>query len=333
MPIKQFQFAMKTLSFIATYLTLTLTGILSAQSWNVEPGWLKLPKGQPKLGSMHGDIAVSSANEIYVSLSIPKAGLQVYNDSGNWLRNIENAPTDLHGFVIRKQGNEEFIYGARLGANQVVKLDLNGKEILSIPNTAIPEQFKRKDKNGKLYTRLTGVDVDKSGDIYVTDGYSSDYIHKFNSKGKYKTTFGGKSAPYKFRTLHKLIIDSRFNPARVLGLDRANNRIVHLSLAGNFIGVVAEGLKLPAGAHIHKDWLLVGELKGSVSVLNKKGEIVATVGVNSNPAQAGKNGVHPSDWKNGVVTAPHGISSNQNGDIFVAEWNAHGRVHRFNLKN
>jgi hypothetical protein len=97
--------------------------------------------------------------------------------------------------------------------------------------------------------------------------------------------------------------------------------------------VVAEGLKLPAGAHIHKDWLLVGELKGSVSVLNKKGEIVATVGVNSNPAQAGKNGVHPSDWKNGVVTAPHGISSNQNGDIFVAEWNAHGRVHRFNLKN
>ena len=55
---------MKILSFIATYLTLTLTGILSAQSWNVEPGWLKLPKGQPKLGSMHGDIAVSSANEI-----------------------------------------------------------------------------------------------------------------------------------------------------------------------------------------------------------------------------------------------------------------------------
>ena len=84
MPIKQFQLVMKILSFIATYLTLTLTGILSAQSWNVEPGWLKLPKGQPKLGSMHGDIAVSSANEIYVSLSMPKAGLQVYNDSGNW---------------------------------------------------------------------------------------------------------------------------------------------------------------------------------------------------------------------------------------------------------
>ena len=280
---------------------------------------------------MHGDIAVSSDNQIYVSLSLPNAGLQVYADNGKWIRNIKDAPRDLHGFVIRKEGNLEFIYGARLGANEVVKLDLNGKSILSIPNSSIPDQFKRKDKNGNLFTRLTGVDVDSQGNIYVTDGYSSDYIHKFDSKGNYLSTFGGKSAPYKFSTLHKLLIDSRFNPARVLGLDRANNRIIHLSLDGKFLGVVAEGLKLPAGAHIHNDLLLVGELRGSVSVVDKDGKVIATLGVNSDPQQAGRNGVAPSLWKEGVVTAPHGITSNAAGDIFVAEWNAHGRVHRFNL--
>ena len=262
---------------------------------------------------------------------MPNAGLQVYADNGQWIRNIKDAPRDLHGFVIRKEGDQEFIYGARLGANEVVKLDLNGKSVLSIPNSAIPDKFKRKDKNGKFFTRLTGVDVDSQGNIYVTDGYSSDYIHKFDKSGKYLTSFGGKDAPYKFRTLHKLVIDSRFSPARILGLDRANNRLVHLSLDGEFIGVVTSGLKLPAGAHIHKDLLLVGELKGSVSVVDKAGKVIATLGVNSDPQQAGRNGVAPSLWKEGVVTAPHGITSNAAGDIFVAEWNAHGRVHRFNL--
>ena len=308
----------------------TLTGV-NAQTWSVVDNWLTLPENQPKLGSMHGDIAVSSDNQIYVSLSLPNAGLQVYADNGQWIRNIKDAPRDLHGFVIRKEGDQEFIYGARLGANEVVKLDLNGKSILSIPNSAIPDKFKRKDKNGKFFTRLTGVDVDSQGNIYVTDGYSSDYIHKFDKRGKYLTSFGGKDAPYKFRTLHKLVIDSRFSPARILGLDRANNRLVHLSLDGKFISVVASGLKLPAGAHIHKDWLLVGELKGSVSVVDKAGKVIATLGVNSDPQQAGKNGVAPSLWKEGIVTAPHGITSNATGDIFVAEWNAHGRVHRFNL--
>ena len=201
------------------------------------------------------DIAVSSDNQIYVSLSLPNAGLQVYADNGQWIRNIKDAPRDLHGFVIRKEGDQEFIYGARLGANEVVKLDLNGKSVLSIPNSAIPDKFKRKDKNGKFFTRLTGVDVDSQGNIYVTDGYSSVH-YKFDKSGKYLTSFGGKDAPYKFRTLHKLVIDSRFSPARILGLDQ-NNRLVHLSLDGEFIGVVS-GLKLPAGAHIHKDsyWLV-----------------------------------------------------------------------------
>ena len=309
---------------------MTLTGVY-AQSWRVVDNWLTLPENQPKLGSMHGDIAVSSDNQIYVSLSLPNAGLQVYADNGQWIRNIKDAPRDLHGFVIRKEGDQEFIYGARLGANEVVKLDLNGKSVLSIPNSAIPDKFKRKDKNGKFFTRLTGVDVDSQGHIYVTDGYSSDYIHKFDKSGKYLSSFGGKDAPYKFRTLHKLVIDSRFSPARILGLDRANNRLVHLSLDGEFIDVVTSGLKLPAGAHIHKDLLLVGELKGSVSVVDKAGKVIATLGVNSDPQQAGRNGVAPSLWKEGIVTAPHGITSNAAGDIFVAEWNAHGRVHRFNL--
>jgi hypothetical protein len=86
---------------------------------------------------------------------------------------------------------------------------------------------------------LTDVAVGPNGDIYVADGYSSDYIHRFDHHGRYLTSFGGKKEPYSFSTLHKLALDTRFSPPRFIATDRANNRIVSLSLNGDFLGVVA----------------------------------------------------------------------------------------------
>ena len=123
-------------------------------------------------------------------------------------------------------------------------MTLEGKTVLKIPSSSIPDEFKRKGKDGKPFVRLTGADVAANGDIFLTDGYSSDHIHRFDKKGKYLNSFGGKNAPFGFRTLHKLVIDSRFNPARIIGMDRANNRVVHMGLDGKFIGVVEEGLLL-----------------------------------------------------------------------------------------
>ncbi len=245
-------------------------------------------------------------------------------------RNVPNAPSDLHGFVIKKEEDKEFIYCVRVGGVELLKLDLDGKTILKIPASSIPNKFKRNGKNGKTLVRLTGADVSANGDIFLTDGYSSDYIHRFDKKGKYLNSFGGKDAPYGFSTLHKLVIDTRFNPARIIGMDRANNRVVHLGLDGEFIGVVVEGLLLPACIHIHGDWAVIGELHGRVSVLDKKGNIFALVGGNEKKDEIGTNRTAPEKWCEGVVTAPHGITCNAKGDIFVAEWKITGRVHRFN---
>jgi hypothetical protein len=319
-----------------TKAILLITFLLNAislpakDSWKPQPNWLILPIDREKVGNMHGDIAVSSNGDVYVSVGDPKAGLQVYGDNGKWKRNVPNAPSDLHGFVIRKEGEKEFIYCVRVGGGELLKLDLDGKTILKIPASSIPNKFKRNGKDGKPLVRLTGADVSANGDIFLTDGYSSDHIHRFDKKGKYLNSFGGKDAPYGFRTLHKLVIDTRFNPALIIGMDRANNRVVHLGLDGKFIGVVAEGLLLPACVHIHGDWAVIGELRGRVSILDRKGNIFAQVGGNDNKDEIGTNRTPPAKWRQGVVTAPHGITCNAQGDIFVAEWNITGRVHRFN---
>jgi hypothetical protein len=323
-----------------------LLGHAVAADYKAVPNWYKIEPGRPQMGNMHGDVAVASNGEVYVSVIDPKAGLQVYAPDGKWLRNVPNAPDDFHGFVIHKDADGEFIYGARLRLGNILKLTLDGKEVLNIPQTAIPDEFKSKTpkntkKNaageivpnpneGKPLVRLTAMDVAPNGDLYVTDGYSSDYVHRFDKTGKYVKSFGGKAAPYSFNTLHKIAIDTRFTPPRIIGCDRANGRVVHMSLDGEFLGVVAMDLLLPAAVVIHGDQAIIGEIKGRVTILDKAGKVAAQFGANDHADEVGTNKTEPDKWRPGIVTAPHGVACNAHGDIFVAEYNIFGRVHRFN---
>ena len=310
---------------ILTLLALVSASILpAAESWKARPDWLSLPSGREKLGNMHGDIAVSSAGEVYVSVQDPKAGVQVYGSDGQWIRNVKGAPSDFHGFVIHQDKDGEFLYGPRLGNGEILKMSLDGEVMLRIPASAIPDKFK---KNGRV--RFTAMDVAPNGDLFVTDGYSSDYVHRFDKKGKYLASFGGKGEPYKFRTLHKIAVDTRFDPPRIIGTDRANGRVVHMSTDGKFIGVVATGLMMPACVAIHGDLAAIGEIKGRVTLLDKSGKKAKQLGHNSNPKEVGTNRTPRSSWRTGIVTAPHGVAFNDKGDLFVAEYSTTGRVHRF----
>jgi hypothetical protein len=316
--------------FVLTALSLaTLIAHAAALEYKIVPDWLKLPEGRTNIGNMHGDVAVSSKGEVYVSVMDPKAGVQVYADDGKFLRVVPKAPSDFHGFVIHKDGDGEFIFGARLGGQTILKIALDGQVVLTIPASDIPDEFKNKNKAGKTSLALTAMDIAPNGDLFVTDGYASDYVHRFDRAGKYLKSFGGKKPPYSFSTLHKIAIDTRFEPARIIGCDRANGRVVHLSLDGEFLGVVAKDLLLPAAVAIYREYAAIGELKGRVTILDKEGKVVMRIGANTEPGVGGNN-IKPEQWKPGVVISPHGVAFNERGDLFVSEYSLFGRVHRFN---
>jgi hypothetical protein len=314
-------------------LILLLATARAANTYVTVADWLKLPEGRAQLGNQHGDVAVSSTGDVYVSVQDPAAGLQVYSPEGKFLRNVNGAPSDFHGFVIHKEADGEFLYGATLRGQTIVKMTLDGAIVMTIGSASIPDQFKiRNARSNRLSLLLTGLDVAPNGDIYVTDGYASDYIHRFDKTGKYLASFGGKQPPYSFNTLHKLAIDTRFQPMRLIACDRANNRVVHLSLDGAFLGVVAKDLLLPAAIVIDGDNAIVGELNGRVTVLDKAGAVVTRIGANTEQG-IGTNKIPPDQWKPGLVLSPHGVALNAHGDLFVSEFNAYGRVHRFNRQN
>jgi len=350
-------FSVLGIALASAWLSAQAGGTAIAPRYAADPEWLKLPADRMEIGSMHGDVAVSAAGEVYVSVegSVrqrfailgPSAGLQVYAPDGRFLRNVPGGPSDLHGFIIHRDAGTEYIYGTRLAASPsaadqtrggldgqvVVKMTLDGAVVMSIPASRIPDQFKNKNPEGQPYMRLTGLAVAQNGDLYVTDGYASDYVHRFDRSGRYLSSFGGKQAPYGFRTLHKLAIDTRFEPARLLACDRENGRTVHLALDGSWIGVVAGDLRRPAAVAVRGDYAAVGELRGRVALLDKTGHVAGVLGENTADDEIASNRTEPSRWRPGIVTAPHGVAFDAQGDLFVSEFNLFGRVHRFAIQS
>jgi WD40 repeat protein len=257
----------------------------------------------------------------------PRGGIQVYDADGKYLRNVPNAPNDFHGFVIHQEADGEFIYGTRLGGQSILKMTLDGKILLNVPADMFPDELKN-ERNGKKFLRLTAVDVAPDGRIFAVDGYSTDIIHVFDQKGKYLNSFGGKKAPYKFKTLHKIAIDTRFDAPRIIGCDRENRRVVHLSLDGELLGI-AENLKRPAAAVIQGNLAIVAEIEGRVSFLDKELKTVRTLGENSVKEHTATNQVPPEKWIPGELMAPHGLDFAPDGDLLVTEYSRFGRVVRY----
>lgn len=316
-------------SIVAALAGVFLWGVAQAQSYEAVEGWLEMPADRETLGPMHGDIAVSRAGDVYVSVESEGMGVQVFSPDGRYLRSLADAPADLHGFVIRDVGDGEHIYGVSLRGQRFVKMTLDGEIVLDVPRDAIPRRYWTENRfSTELGVLLSGMDVAPNGDLYVTDGYSSDYVHRFDPEGNYLETFGGKAEPYYFNILHKIAIDTRFDPLRIIATDRLNDRVVHLGLDGEFLGVVSDDLSLPAALAIDGDNVMVGELEGRVTILDRAGNVVARVGTNTDEGIGG-NQMPPEQWRTGFVVAPHGVATNAEGDLFVAEFSTYGRVHRF----
>ncbi len=313
---------------IPAALMLTLSAAFAEKEWTLTPDFIAPPPGRSTIGDSHGEIRVDRAGKIYVSVQgQEEGGIQVYSPEGKYLKSLAGTPGSLHGFVIHEEDGAEFIYAAVLGEARVLKMDLDGKTVLEIPTASFPEEQASKG------LKLTSCDVAPNGDIYVVDGYGKDWIFVFDRAGKFKTVFGGQGEPLQLKNCHKIFIDPRFTPARVLACDRGNNRILHLDLDGKLIGSAAEGdLRRPSSVSFHDDLMCVAEIAGRVSVFDKAGKSVATLGTNDTAGETNTPKMKPDEWRTGTVTSPHGITFDKDGNILETEWNSYGRVLRWAVK-
>jgi hypothetical protein len=110
--------------------------------------------------------------------------------------------------------------------------------------------------------------------------------------------------------------------------DRAHNTLQYLSMDGQYQETLT-GYGLPANIDTWQDLMVIPELKARLTLLNAKNEIVAQLGNDVeriNSKDGGQIRGKPDLWIDGKFVHPHDACFDQNGDIFVAEWVATGRV-------
>ena len=296
-------------------------------------GWGRLPKGTT-YGSMHGGVVVDSENRIYFSID-GDASIVVFDRDGRFIRSMgaewkpDKEGAGTHDMQLHREGGQEFIYLVSLFRHEFAKITTAGEVVWVKGFPEASGIYKSKDE-----FLPTGITAAPSGECYVTDGYGANYVHRYSAKGEYLGSWGGKSTPAredgKFATPHKIIIDGRGREPAVLVTDRANHRLQWFALDGKHLktldGAENDFLRLPSALNIRGTDLAIGDLKGRVTILDRDNRLVAQIGDSGNDKKQGTNAVPPDQWVDGQFIAPHGVSWDGEGSLYVSEWSLAGRV-------
>jgi len=291
-------------------------------TFNTVPGWGLLPDGKSALGSCHGGVVIDKDGNIYTSA---KKGVIVFSPDGKVIREFLGKDySNIHDLEIRQEADSEFIYAARNSNAEGIKFDSKtGKIVLTL---------KFPKESGLKLRRFnpTAITVGPNGDIFLSDGYASNHIFKYDKTGKYLSHFGSKgNGLEQFNTAHGMTLDTRYDPPRLLICDRNHKpkgRLVHYDLEGKFIAEVVTGLGMPTSVAVQGDYVSVPDLHGRVVILDKSNTIMAVLGHNADPKKRGSFGVPQSQWIEGVFSCTHGSYWDKDGNLYVQDWNVSGRL-------
>ncbi len=264
----------------------------------------------------------------------------VFDGQGKFVRSFGNQfQGGGHGIEVRKEGNEEFLYVcAYQQVKSFAKLSLKGDVVWQ----------KRAPMQAKVYAAGEDTDPQKvwgrdrfmptnfafldDGGFLLADGYGSFYIHRYDKDGNWVSSFGGPGdGKGTFNTPHGIWIDRR--PGRepaIVVCDRANNTLQYLTLEGKYLETLT-GYGLPANIDTWQDLMVVPELVARLTLLNSKNEVVARLGEDVDRLKADSKFEirgNRERWLAGKFVHPHDACFDLQGNIYVAEWVATGRITR-----
>jgi hypothetical protein len=304
--------------------------------------WGELP-AHIKWGNTHG-VVEDSERRIYVHHTVHATSetpdsIVVFDENGKFVRSWGKELRGVaHGLHVRKEGREEFLYLTANAANPrmspppamqavVLKTTLTGEIVWKIDRPPDIEAYRpAADGTPKRYNP-TNVAIAPNGDVYVGDGYGSSYINQYNGKGEYIRTFGGKgSEPGQLNEPHGNWVDTRAATPVLVVADRRNNRLQRFTLDGKHIDFVP-GFRLPCHFDEHEGTVVVPDLQGRVTLLDRRNAIVAHLGDSGDTSGKYPLRTQPREqFIAGQFICPHGACFDRDGNIFVVEWVEVGRV-------
>jgi sugar lactone lactonase YvrE len=170
------------------------------------------------------------------------------------------------------------------------------------------------------FNKPTDLAVAPNGDLYVCEGYGGNQVHVFSAQGQFKKTIGKPgSGPGEFKIPHGIWVDTRKGKEPELYVaDRTNARVQIFNLNGNLKRELkGDIVRNPCCFYEFKGKMFIPDLNKRVTILDERDQVVAHLG----------DGLEKQD--DTAFRAPHALTVDSRGDLYVFEWVPDGRLRKF----
>ncbi|WP_339706411.1 6-bladed beta-propeller [uncultured Kriegella sp.] len=308
--------------------------------YRLEKEWGNLdPKNTP-VNNCH-EMVMDKKGRLLLLTDHPKNNILMYSTAGkllnSWTLNLPGA----HGLTLHDEGGSEYLYITDPGLGRVIKSSLDGRIIMELSS---PSKLGAYDEN--MAYKPTETTIGPNGDIYVADGYGSQFILQYDANGTFIRKFGGDSflSPEKFKQAHGVTLDTRdANNPTLLCSARIKNSFKRFSLDGEYLeNIYMPGLFVSRpvidGENIYSGVCFGMEEgnynmqlnKGFVTILNRENKVVSNPGGTAPVYKEGKLQLMLQDRP--VFKHCHDVCVDGDKNLYVCQWNAGGvypyKLHR-----
>jgi len=289
--------------------------------YRVHKEWGNLNPNTTPIKNCH-EMVLDSKGRLIMITDETKNNIIIYDKSGKLIKTWGHEYKSGHGLSLFNEGGEDVLFITDPNTGTVVKTTVDGKVLMELPN---PKEIGAYEKKNRY--KPTETAVAPNGDIYVADGYGSDWILQFNKDGEFIRKFGGKGhEDEKLSNAHGVAIDDRDpNNITLLCTSRTHNSFKRYTLDGKYLATIY----LP-GAYVCRPvsgvcWSRMKYLErvpnsGFVTILDKKDKVV------SNPG-----GTKPK-YKRGdlqlmlqhtpLFNHCHDVCVDEDKNLYICQWNA-----------
>ncbi len=304
----------------------------------VEKNWSKADHVKFPLNNCH-EMVQSSDGRLFLVTDHPQNNILIYQTDGTLLDHWTLKSHSGHGLTLSREGDQEFLYIA-MTEGRVVKTTLEGKVLLEIDPPSKVNFY-----TPEMSYNPTETAIAPNGDIYVIDGYGSQYILHYSKEGKPIGKFGGKSSlPQnlgKFLQAHGIALDTRGNEPLLVCTARIRNELSWFTLAGEhrrteyYPGaylsrpvIKGENLYSAVCFGFRKNDFRMWMGRGFITILDKDNKVISCPG---GAAPRYEDGILLPLMKDvDLVNNGHDVCIDHDDNLYLCQWNS-GKVPPYKL--
>lgn len=296
--------------------------------YRVNKTWGNLDPAKTPVVNCH-EMVMDKKGRLFMVTDETRNNIIIYDTSGKLLGTWGSEFLSGHGLTLFDEGGQEVLYICNPDPGRVVKTTLEGKILMELPH---PKSIGAYDE--KMGYAPTETAIAPNGDIYVADGYGSQYILQFNAKGEFIRKFGGPgNGDAQFSTAHGVCIDARdkANPT-LLCTSRGHNAFKRFTLEGQYLNTIFLPGAFVCRAVIDDDMLYSGvcwsrlrylnqtDNSGFVTILNSKNQVVSNPGGTKPTYKGGELQLMVQEKP--IFNHCHDVCVDNDKNLYICQWNA-----------